>query len=443
MRKVSWLTNRFIKILLPLFIIVFIIGLGILYGWSYYYFGTIFEDRVINEYTYQKKQNMGVNNEWIVGVTTDNIDVVEAIHGEKVKKIIEDLKKSQDKNKQIYRETIDDKQLLVMIELDTKNGEQIYEYSIIRDIYMEILPKIGLFFFIFLVILFLLAFISFKRLSDQLYEKISIVKYQAERISTDRASADEISIETKDNDIQSLVSSFNIMKKRLIEKDKRNQAMIGFISHEIKTPTMIIKGYTNAAIDGLYPKGSLKDSLVVINEQVSRIENKTTELLRFSEYILEKNKEKKVELIDLTASIKKTIEMFRPLNEKVIQFEQTKTIYYYGYPNLIIILFENMIQNQLSYSDDFIVIELIEKKDSICILFKNDGQIVSLIDYPDIFQPFSTRNPKGNGLGLEIAQEIVKLHDGTLSLISTKETTIFEIVFNRSEIDKRRYKISK
>ena len=436
MRKVSWLTNRSIKILLPLFILVFIIGLGILYGWSYYYFGTIFEDRVINEYTYQKKQDRGVNNEWIVGVTTDNIDVVEAIHGEEVKKIIEDLKKNQNQNKQIYRETINDKQLLVMIELDTKNGEQIYEYSIIRDLYMEILPKIGGFFFIFLVILFLLAFILFKRLSDQLYKNISIVKEQAEIISTDKASADEITIETKDSDIQSLVSSFNIMKKRLIEKDERDQAMIGFISHELKTPTMVIKGYTNAAIDGLYPKGSLQDSLVVINEQVSRIEDKTSELLRFSEYVLEKNKEKKVELVNLTAIIKRTIDMFRPLNKKNVQFEQIKPVYYHGYPNLLTILFENLIQNQLNYSDDFIAIELVEKKDSICILFKNDGQIVSLIDYPDIFEPFSTRNPDGSGLGLEIAQEIVKSHGGTLLLISTKKKTIFEIIFKKGETDK-------
>lgn len=429
MKKGSWLTNKSLVILISLFTLTFIVGLGILYGWSYYYFGTIFEDRVINEYTYQKKQDIGVNNEWIVGVTTDNIDVVEAIHGEKVKKIVEDLKKGQNENKQIYRENIDDKQLLVMIELDTKNGEQIYEYSIIRDLYMEILPRIGLIFFVFLIVIFLLAFLLFKQLSNLLYRNISLVKQHAEMISTDKATSEEIKITTKDRDIQSLIASFNFMKKRLIEKDERNQAMIGFVSHELKTPTMIIKGYTNAARDGLYPKGTLEDSLVVINEQVKRIEDKTTELLRFSEYILERNKEEKPETVNLTDTIKRTIDIFRPMSNKKIQFEARDSIYFEGYPALLTILFENLIQNQLNYSNEYIAIELFKDEPHICIRFKNDGQIVSLADYPDIFQPFSTRNPSGSGLGLEIAQEIVRLHGGKISLVSDEKATIFEILF--------------
>lgn len=429
MKKESWLTNKSLVILISLFTLTFIVGLSILYGWSYYYFGTIFEDRVINEYTYQKKQDIGVNNEWIVGVTTDNIDVVEAIHGEKVKKIVEDLKKGQNENKQIYRENIDDKQLLVMIELDTKNGEQIYEYSIIRDLYMEILPRIGLIFFVFLIVIFLLAFLLFKQLSNLLYRNISLVKQQAEMISTDKATSEEIKITTKDSDIQSLIASFNFMKKRLIEKDERNQAMIGFVSHELKTPTMIIKGYTNAAMDGLYPKGTLEDSLVVINEQVKRIEDKTTELLRFSEYILERNKEEKPEMVNLTDTIKRTIDIFRPMSNKKIQFEARDSIYFEGYPALLTILFENLIQNQLNYSDNYIAIALFKDEPHICIRFKNDGQIVTLADYPDIFQPFSTRNPSGSGLGLEIAQEIVRLHGGKISLVSDEKTTIFEILF--------------
>ena len=429
MKTGSWLINKSLVILISLFTLTFIVGLGILYGWSYYYFGTIFEDRVINEYTYQKKQDIGVNNEWIVGVTTDNIDVVEAIHGEKVKKIVEDLKKGQNGNKQIYRENIDDKQLLVMIELDTKNGEQIYEYSIIRDLYMEILPRIGLIFFVFLIVIFLLASLLFKQLSNLLYRNISLVKQQAEMISTDKATSEEIKITTKDSDIQSLIASFNFMKKRLIEKDERNQAMIGFVSHELKTPTMIIKGYTNAAMDGLYPKGTLEDSLVVINEQVKRIEDKTTELLRFSEYILERNKEEKPETVNLTDTIKRTIDIFRPMSNKKIQFEARDSIYFEGYPALLTILFENLIQNQLNYSDDYIAIELFKDEPHICIRFKNDGQIVSLADYPDIFQPFSTRNPSGSGLGLEIAQEIVRLHGGKISLVSDEKATIFEILF--------------
>ena len=64
------------------------------------------------------------------------------------------------------------------------------------------------------------------------------------------------------------------MKRRLTEKDATQQSIIRFVSHEIKTPTMVIKGYTNAALSGVHPKGTLEETLKVIDTQILRIEQK-------------------------------------------------------------------------------------------------------------------------------------------------------------------------
>ncbi len=61
-------------------LVITVLCLAVVYYWSFIHFSHIFEDRVIDEYTFQKNQDMGIKNEWILGVTTDSIDVVESIH---------------------------------------------------------------------------------------------------------------------------------------------------------------------------------------------------------------------------------------------------------------------------------------------------------------------------------------------------------------------------
>lgn len=427
MKKSSWLSNRSIKIFILVFSMVFIFGFGILFFFSYVYFENIFEDRVIDEYTYKKNKALGIKNEWIVGVTTNNIDVVEAIHGDEVKKLVESLEKKQTEPKKIYREKINDKRLLIMIELDTVNGEQIYKYSLIRDIYLEIMPKILFIFLAFLLVIFSIAIAFFVNLSTQLYRNISKVNEQSKRLSEDVYDSEDIVVHSKDEDITSLVSSFNKLKRRLTEKDATQQSIIRFVSHEIKTPTMIIKGYTNAVLSGIHPKGTLKETLKVIDTQILRIEQKTNELLRLSEVANEKEKGKYKESINLSALIQKHIELFESISEKKINFNPECSFYISGYENLLNIFLENIIQNQINYSKDYISIEISQENRECTILFKNDGQIVNLENYPDILMPFSTKNPKGSGLGLTIVSEILAIHNARISLIKNEKLTIFKV----------------
>ena len=63
-------------------VIITLLSLAVVYYWSFYHFSHLFEDRVIDAYTFQKNQELGVENEWILGITTNSIDVVESVHGE-------------------------------------------------------------------------------------------------------------------------------------------------------------------------------------------------------------------------------------------------------------------------------------------------------------------------------------------------------------------------
>ena len=73
-----------------LIIIVTSLNVGIIYFGSYYNFNHIFEDRIIE---YHNNNDIIVKDEWILGVTANSIDLVEAVHGkETADRILEQAK---------------------------------------------------------------------------------------------------------------------------------------------------------------------------------------------------------------------------------------------------------------------------------------------------------------------------------------------------------------
>ena len=79
------LNQRFYKIYLySIFAFaIAVFALGIIYYWSFYHYNHIFEDRVIDEQNLKYDEELGIKNEWLLGVTTDSIDVLEATYNER------------------------------------------------------------------------------------------------------------------------------------------------------------------------------------------------------------------------------------------------------------------------------------------------------------------------------------------------------------------------
>ena len=221
-------------------LIVTLLCLGVVYYWSFFHFSHLFEDRVIDQLTFQKNQDMGIKNEWILGVTTDSIDVVEGIHGAKVAQQIQEHAHEQEEVKELYRETIDEKHLLYTIELNTKNGETLYKYSIIKDIYTETFPQIAAFLFVFAIIIVGISFIYSNSLSRDFYKGISRLRSYSKEIAQGKHIA-PIDIETCDQEFRALAEDLEIMRCSLEKNDENRQQVLQYISHELKTPLTSMK----------------------------------------------------------------------------------------------------------------------------------------------------------------------------------------------------------
>ena len=408
------------------------LSLGVVYYWSFYHFSNLFEDRVIDEYTFQRNQDMGVKNEWILGVTTDSIDVVESIHDTKVAKEIEKSAKMQKEPEKLYRTTIDGKHLLYLIKLDVKNGETIYKYSIIKDIYAEIFPQIVLTLLGFVIIISILSVLYLSVVSKELYGSIRQLRGYTRKIAGGR-HVEQIDVQTHDSEFRALVGDLESMKDTIEKEASARQSTLQFLSHEMKTPLMIIEGYAASASDGIYPKGDLKASMNTIMVQTERMKQRLQDLLTIVR-IDTSPVEEDHRMVQILPCVQEILTLFNAeLADKQVSVDLSEEVSVWINPDRLKILLENLISNQVKYSDHEIRIWQEIKEESIQIKFFNDGLPVPLEIKDSIFQPFVKGSAEGSGLGLSICKNIMIQNGGQISLDEKEDGVQFTLTFIQNE----------
>lgn len=91
----------------------------------------------------------------------------------------------------------------------------------------------------------------------------------------------------------------------------------------------------------------------------------------------------------------------------------------------------NLIKNALQAGAKHIDISArMGKDDEVIIDVANDGTPIPVAAQEQIFVPFFTTKKEGSGIGLSISRQIMRNHDGTISLLrSDVNQTVFELRF--------------
>ena len=91
----------------------------------------------------------------------------------------------------------------------------------------------------------------------------------------------------------------------------------------------------------------------------------------------------------------------------------------------------NLIKNALQAGAKHIDISArMGKDDEVIIDVANDGTPIPISAQEQIFVPFFTTKKEGSGIGLSISRQIMRNHDGTISLLrSDVNQTVFELRF--------------
>lgn len=94
---------------------------------------------------------------------------------------------------------------------------------------------------------------------------------------------------------------------------------------------------------------------------------------------------------------------------------------------IIINLVKNAIQADARKIEISAEINLSEQ---IIINVFNDGRPISKESQEEIFIPFYTTKHEGTGIGLSLSRQIMRMHNGTLSLTRSDEKgTVFTLIF--------------
>lgn len=210
---------------------------------------------------------------------------------------------------------------------------------------------------------------------------------------------------------------------RFRQAEELKTTFISVISHELKTPVALIKGYvcTLKRDDAEWESDFFKESLNVIEEEADRLSELIENLLDATRLQAGGVSLKKVEFL-VPATAKRLATRFETQTDThkiTVNFPK-------DFPTImadevrIEQVISNLISNSIKYSDaGEISITGETRKDCINVCVADEGSGISPQDLPYVFDRFyrsaeALRNKKGAGLGLYLAKAIVEAHKGSI-----------------------------
>ncbi len=237
-------------------------------------------------------------------------------------------------------------------------------------------------------------------------------------------------IEYKRNDeLGLLADSINSLSNNLENNINQLKEEIEFqkilsrnMSHELKTPIAVIKGYVEGVYYGIAETDEEKENYynIIINE-CDRMSNLISDMLDFSKISATKFSLKDLTVLNSIKIKDEIVNIFSPtLESQNIKFTTNCEDFDFNadYSTLIQVI-SNFISNAIKYGDNNeIIFNLKIEDNNIIITIFNTGQNIKENKLNRIFDAFytldesHTRENNGHGLGLSIVKSISQLYSG-------------------------------
>ena len=207
-------------------------------------------------------------------------------------------------------------------------------------------------------------------------------------------------------------------------------------SHELKTPLASISLVGETLSKGRYSSGeAIREYGAILLKESTRLMKLVENLLTFSR-VADLQVAYSMADTDIQDVVAEALERLKPQlseqqfdvlvegpdRESKVRCDRTALVQ----------AFENVIENAIRYSGEIkaMHIELRAGDNEVCISFRDSGKGIASEDLPHLFDRFyrgrNSTSSAGSGLGLSIAQKIVKDHGGSISVASApgKGTTV-------------------
>lgn len=231
-----------------------------------------------------------------------------------------------------------------------------------------------------------------------------------------------------------VASSINKLSLELEKNEFVHSDFINNFSHEIKTPINSINGLISLMKKGNISKAKQIEYLNIIEDEVHRLSNITTNILTLS-----KLENQSILPNKINFNVSEQIRICVLLLEKKwnvknlnlsLDFDEYEIN---GNEDMLKHVWMNLIDNAIKFANDGgeLNIRVNKRTKYICVEVENTGSEIKKEDIDRVFNKFfqsdTTHTKEGNGIGLSIVKKIVDLHDGRIYVESENNITNFTV----------------
>lgn len=200
---------------------------------------------------------------------------------------------------------------------------------------------------------------------------------------------------------------------KILEKDKKIKDALFKLTHEIKNPLAVCKGYLDM-IDLSKEEKAIK-YINIMKQEINRSLNIISDFVEYNKIKIVK------EQIDLNCLLEDVYDSFKILiNNKKIKFEykdrEDEEIYFNGDYDRIKQVIINILKNAYEACEENGRIEISSNlyKNYLDILIEDNGIGMDKETLEHLKEMFYTTKKNGTGLGVALSNEIIKSHSGEL-----------------------------
>ena len=259
-----------------------------------------------------------------------------------------------------------------------------------------------------------------------------IEKVQAQNLADSRIEENQV------KELNQLSVSYNRMLERLSDAFEIQRQFTANAAHELRTPLALMQVQLDLYHSNSHP-GNDADTVQMIQmvtEQNDRLNKMVKTLLDMSELQTVGRDDE----IVLDALVDEVLEDLEPLAEgkNIRLIRKCKDITMVGSDILIYRLVYNLVENAIKYnhSGGQVTVTADRKENHVYLSVEDTGAGIPEELKERVFEPFfrvdksRSRELGGVGLGLALVREIVRVHDGSITVKSNPSGgTIFEVVF--------------
>ena len=258
-----------------------------------------------------------------------------------------------------------------------------------------------------------------------------IEKVQAQNLADSRIEENQV------KELNQLSVSYNRMLERLSDAFEIQRQFTANAAHELRTPLALMQVQLDLYHSNSHP-GNDADTVQMIQmvtEQNDRLNKMVKTLLDMSELQTVGRDDE----IVLDALVDEVLEDLEPLAEgkNIRLIGKCKDITMVGSDILIYRLVYNLVENAIKYnhSGGQVIVTADRKEKHVYLSVEDTGTGIPEELKEHVFEPFfrvdksRSRELGGVGLGLALVREIVRVHDGSITVKSNPSGgTIFEVV---------------